>query len=94
MAANNFIYRVAFREPPVDGEPETEFYFSSLSAIYETFTPAEIGCKVSRLWNIKVSEGIPYEGRLCRISRVPITAKKRNKPVCSVKNSSGDKLHA
>lgn len=33
------IYRVAFNEPPLSEDSRTEFFFHSLSAIYEVFTP-------------------------------------------------------
>ena len=59
-----FIYRVTFREPP-EQTGERDFFFTSLSAIYERFSPEQIGCKVSRLWNIGVSDGTAYEGRQC-----------------------------
>lgn len=72
-----FIYRVEFREPPFTVNGRTEFFFSSLSAIYTKFTPDDIGCQVTRLWNIGVSKGFPYEGRRCRITREPLTAKSR-----------------
>ena len=79
--SDEFIYRVAFKEPPLLGVDErTEFYFHSLAAIYDTFTTAQIGCKVTRLWNIGVSSGNPYEGRRCRITKEPIFRKKRFKP--------------
>lgn len=76
-----FIYRVEFKEPPLLGVDErTEFYFHSLAAIYEVFTARQIGCKVTRLWNIGVSHGNPYEGRRCRITREHIFRKRRFKP--------------
>lgn len=74
------IYRVAFHEPPIENDERKDFFFSSLSAIYEDFTPEQIGCKVSRLWNIGVSGGTPYDGAKCKITREPLTAKSRNKP--------------
>ena len=51
------IYRVAFKEPPIEGNDRTDFFYTSLSAIYEEFTPEQIGVRVSRLWNIGVSRG-------------------------------------
>ena len=52
MSELEFIYRVAFNEPPLENDDSWEFYFTSLSAIYEKFTPEQVGCKVSRLWNL------------------------------------------
>lgn len=74
------IYRVAFKEPPIQGDSRTEFFFHSLSAIYGVFTAEQVGCKVSRLWNVGVSNGAVYDGRLCRITKEPISRKKRGKP--------------
>lgn len=78
---SGFVYRVQFAEPPLADSMKTEFFFSSLSAIYERFTAEQVGCKVSRLWNIGVSDGKPYEGRRCRITKEPVHAKTQNKPV-------------
>lgn len=74
------IYKVAFKAPPMSDNDRTEFFFTSLSAIYDTFTPDQVGCKVSRLWNIGVSQGQPYVGRLCQITKEEITAKTQNNP--------------
>ena len=37
-----FIYRVTFKEPP-EQTGERDFFFTSLSAIYERFSPEQIG---------------------------------------------------
>lgn len=74
------IYKVAFKAPPLSDDDRTEFFFTSLSAIFDTFTPDQVGCKVSRLWNIKVSKGQPYIGRLCQITKEEITAKPQISP--------------
>lgn len=75
------IYRVLFKESPFSGEGEpagkTEFFFSSLSAIYDIFSAEKIGCKVSRLWNLKITPESPYNGRKCTITKEPISGKKR-----------------
>ena len=92
--SEEFIYRVAFREPPLLGVDErTEFFFHSLAAIYEVFTARQIGCKVSRLWNIGVSNGTTYEGRLCTISREPISRKKRIKAPQTAEKVRDNNLH-
>ena len=79
--SEEFIYRVEFKVPPMLGEDDRkEFYFHSLSAIYVVFTAEQIGCKVTRLWNIGVSHGNPYEGRRCRITKEPILRKRRSNP--------------
>ena len=72
-----FIYRVAFTGHPLPSDNRTDFFFHSLAAIYEQFSSAQIGCKLSRLYNIGVSDGNAYRGRLCTITREPIIRKKR-----------------
>jgi len=46
MGYRNWIYRVQFKEPPIQDDDRTDFFFSSLAAIYEQFTPGQVGCKV------------------------------------------------
>lgn len=75
------IYRVAFNEPPIEGDDRKDFFYTSLSAIFDDFTPEQIGCRVSRLWNLGVGRGTPYEGRRCRITQEAVSSKKQNKPV-------------
>lgn len=87
-----FIYRVTFKEPPIE-TGERDFFFTSLSAIYECFSPEQIGCKVSRLWNLNVSGGNPYRGAKVTVTREPLHTKRQNKARRAHENSSGDKLH-
>lgn len=70
------IYKLEFKEP-VNGR--RDYYFSSLSAIYDVFSNEEVGCKITRLWNIKISENNPYEGMLCTISEEKVVCRKRIK---------------
>lgn len=91
--SGEFIYRVAFREPPLSDDERTEFFFHGLAAIYEVFTPEQVGCKVTRLWNIGVSQGNAYEGRLCTITKEPIGRKRRKSAPTNGDNSTGDNLH-
>lgn len=77
------IIRVQFREPPLASKPrQTDFYFGSLAAIYEEFTPEQIGCRVEHLWNYGVMPDHPYMNKLCVVSREVLTRKqqKRNEP--------------
>lgn len=90
MGIKDWFYRVEFKEPPIEGDERTEFYFSSLAAIYEQFTPEQVGCKVSRLWNIGVSDGFPYKGRKCTITKERIRRKTQNKAQISNESISGD----
>lgn len=58
------IYHLQFKEPVNN---QTDYYFGSLSAIYEEFAPENIGCKVERLCNIGVAKGVVYDNKLCSI---------------------------
>lgn len=73
--SNEFIYQVSFREHPIEGDPRTDFYFYSLAAIYEVFTPAQIGCRVQTLWNAGIDVGRPYYNRLCSVRKEPVARK-------------------
>lgn len=78
-----FIYKVAFKGR-IPGMPENwdmrEYFFGSLAAIYDVFSPYQVGCKVENLWNVGVSDGNPYENNLCRITREPFIRKQQRKP--------------
>lgn len=75
----NRIYKVVFKIPPL-GHERTEFYFGSLSAIYDVFKETEIGCKVNNLWNIGVSDGNTYKSKLCTITREAFISKAQKNP--------------
>lgn len=69
------IYKVEFYNaltPEQCSNPEhvgtKEFYFGSLAAIYGTFSPEVVGCKVSNLWNVGVARGVKYAGEKCQIT--------------------------
>lgn len=87
------IFRVSFNDPPLAGDPCKDFYFHSLSAIYEAFDEKQVGCKVSRLWNIGVTQGATYEGRLCRVTRETIRRKKRIKAPQKAETARDNNLH-
>lgn len=74
------VFKVKFKTPPTEGDERTEFFFSSLAAIYDLFTPEQVGCAVSRLWALKVSDGNTYEGRKCTISREEVRRKAQKHP--------------
>lgn len=76
----DFIYRVEFIDCPLIGDNRKDFFFHSLAAIYEVFTPEQVGCKVTRLWNLGVAYGNSYHGRLCSVTREPIMRKRHKRP--------------
>jgi hypothetical protein len=65
MTTQKHIYRVSFKEP-VNGK--MDYFFGSLAAIYTEFSPEQIGCKVTRLWNVGVTTNNPYRGKKCTIT--------------------------
>lgn len=71
-----YAYEVRFHDPP-DGHTERSHYFFSLAAIFEHFTPSEVGCTVQTFYRVKLTEGNKYEGRRCAVRRVPIYHKKQ-----------------
>lgn len=77
------IYRVNFDEPPISGDQRCDFYFFSLAAIYELFTPQEIGCGLRRLWAVGLRRGTVYENRhrTVRITREEVARMRRKPPM-------------
>lgn len=61
---------------PVEGK--TEFFFGSLAAIYEQFTPEQIGCGLTTLWSANITPDAPKSTRLCVISKHNIGRKPQN----------------
>lgn len=62
---------------PVDGE--TEYYFGSISAIYDRFTPEQIGCSKLTLWTHKLAPDKPKATAKCIISKHTLSRKPQNK---------------
>ena len=79
MAKQVNIYKVSFREPP-RAYGKTDYYFTSLAAIYETFTAAEVGCGVQHLYNLGISDGATYEGRKASVTRETLASKEQSNP--------------
>ena len=83
MTKQESIIRVHFNTPQYNRQVDiyqTDFYFGSLSAIYEQFTPEQVGCKVNTLWNANIDFGHPYTNRLCKVSRESFCRKPRKRP--------------
>ncbi len=87
--SNEFIYWVSFREQPIEGDPRTDFYFYSLAAIYEVFTPAQIGCRVQTLWNAGIDVGGRTTTGSARSGKNPSRESRRNAPLARRKIRSG-----
>lgn len=58
--ANAQVYVVQFFGAPLPDEPRRRFFlFSSLAAIYDKFSAAQVGCSLGNLYNLRVSDGVP-----------------------------------
>ena len=56
-----------------------EHYFGSLAAIYEVFTPEQVGCTLENLWSYKIEVGKPKKTKKCVISKHYIYRKQQKK---------------
>ena len=75
---NAQVYVVQFFGAPLPDEPRRRFFlFSSLAAIYDKFSAAQVGCSWVNLYNLRVSDGLPSCGRLCMVWREPLYSKRR-----------------
>lgn len=90
---NNSIYMVRFVEPPYGGSSTDVFLFTSIQAIYGTFTKEQIGCGVNRLWNIGLAKGNAYKSKYCTITKEPFMRMKRKSAPISDDNLTNDSLH-
>ena len=54
-------------------------YFGSVAAIFDKFTPEELGVSLTTLWNHGLSPDHPYINNKCRIYRGTIDRKKQSK---------------
>ena len=59
-------------------ETQEEYFFTSYAAIYEKFTPKEIGAVIGSIWNRTKRRG-RYENNKVLIEVYPLRAKTRNK---------------
>lgn len=55
------------------------YYFGSIAAIYDVFTPETLGVSKSRLWNFKITPEHPYKNKRCTINKGTIIRKSINK---------------
>lgn len=68
----NTIYHVCL------GDNE-HYYFGSIAAIYDKFTPEQLGVSLSRLWSFGITEEHPYNNKICTIFCSTIHRKKTNR---------------
>jgi len=55
------------------------YYFGSIAAIFDTFTPERLGVSKSRLWSFGITPERPYRNKICTIYRGEIKRKKGNR---------------
>lgn len=55
------------------------WYFGSLAAIYDVFTPEDLGVSLTSLWNYNITPKKPYENDKCIIYRDMVHRKKQRK---------------
>lgn len=58
---------------------EENYYFGSISAIFDTLTPDELGVSLTTLWNYGLAPDKPYKNKHCTIRRCNIIRKKQSK---------------
>lgn len=66
------IYHVSF------GDDEN-FYFGSLAAVYDRFTPSELGVSLARLYDVAITPEKPYRNDKCIIRKGILQRKKTNR---------------
>lgn len=66
MEKDETIIKVNF---PIPMNGKNEHYFGSLAAIYDVFTPEQIGCKLEALWSFGITCEKPKLTRTCLISK-------------------------
>ena len=74
MAKEENIIKVQFIRS-INGQ--YEFYFGSLAAIYDKFTPAEIGCTFHTLWRSAIDINLPKATSKCVISKHKLLRKSK-----------------
>lgn len=73
------VYHVHFLGYPKESTFQTDYYFGSISAIFEHFTVDEIGIQASSLYNFKFDEETNpiYENKKCRIRKSALLTKSK-----------------
>lgn len=58
---------------------DRHYYFGSVAAIFDTFTPDELGVSMTTLWNYGLAPDRPYKNNKCSIYRNSVHRKKQTK---------------
>jgi hypothetical protein len=72
------IYHIHFFDEEMQKQ---DYYFGSISAIYEVFTIQQIGIQASSLYNFKLDEmdNPLYENKICSIRKDIVISKSQSK---------------
>ncbi len=76
------LYHIHFFDVPLNEERSNrDFYFGSISAIYDHFEKEQIGIQASSLYNLKLDEvsNPVYENKRCRIRKSTLITKTQTK---------------
>ena len=75
------VYHVHFLGYPKESTFQTDYYFGSISAIFEHFEKSEIGIQASSLYNFNLDEVANpiYENKKCRIRKSILITKSKSK---------------
>ena len=76
------VYHVHFPKNEYNkGMKERDFYFGSISAIFEVFSKSQIGIQASSLYNLNLDEVLNpvYENKRCRIRKAVLLTKSKTK---------------
>lgn len=68
------IYHVQFLDAG-----ESHHYFGSIAAIFDTFTPEQLGVAKTTLWGCKITKAKPYKNKIVIIRKGELFRKKGNR---------------
>ena len=73
-----YVYHLHFFDKEIEKQ---DYYFGSISAIYEVFSIKQVGIQASSLYNYKLDENKNpvYENRRCKIRKDIIISKSQSK---------------
>ena len=77
----NTIYHVRL------GDDE-HYYFGSVAAIYDRFTPEQLGVSLSRLWSFGIAPGRPYKNKRCTTAKRQDDEQKKSHPTNRIRKST------
>ncbi|MDL2305961.1 hypothetical protein LJC72_11595 [Bacteroides sp. OttesenSCG-928-D19] len=75
------IYHLHFKDVRADDNGKQDYYFGSISAIYDCFDSLQIGIKASSLYNFNLDEHTNplYENKKCIIRKSTLITKSKQK---------------